>query len=61
LICHLVETQLPQLTPTPMDDDDGHAIADHLDVRGAVLRRRVRDFFRGAVVLGALEPCHVGP
>lgn len=58
LICYLVETKLPELKPSPMADDDGHAIADHLDVRGANLRRRIRDFFRGAVTLGALKPCH---
>lgn len=35
-----------------MDEDDGHAIADHLDVRGTVLHRRFRDFSRDAVMLG---------
>jgi len=59
LICHLVEMQLPDLDPTPMDDGDGHVVADYLDVRGAVLRGRVREFFRSAITLGALKPWRV--
>jgi hypothetical protein len=59
LICHLVQAQLSGLEPAPMDDGDGHMVADLLDVRGAVLRGRVRDFFRSAVALGALQPWRV--
>lgn len=56
LICHLVETKLPGLEPAPMDNGDSHVVADYLDVRGAVLRGRVREFFRSAIRLGALQP-----
>lgn len=56
LIFHLVETQLPGLDPAPIGNDDSHVAADLLDVRGAVLRGRVRDFFRGAITVGVLKP-----
>ncbi|BDB27329.1 hypothetical protein CTP10_R47340 [Cupriavidus sp. P-10] len=59
LICHLIETQLPGLEAGPMDNGDCHVMADDLDVRGAVLRGRVREFFRSAVTLGTLQPWRV--
>ncbi|WP_458764620.1 hypothetical protein [Cupriavidus basilensis] len=59
LICHLVEAHLPRLEPAPMDDGDGHVVADLLEVRGAVLRGRVRDFFRCAITAGVLQPWRV--
>lgn len=57
LLRHLVESHLPHLEPVPMNDGDGHVVADLLEVRGAILRGRVRDFFRNAVTAGALQPC----
>ncbi|MCY1312104.1 hypothetical protein D9M70_624960 [compost metagenome] len=59
LIGHLVEAHLPRLEPAPMDDGDGHVVADLLEVRGAVLRGRVRDFFRNAITAGVLQPWRV--
>lgn len=56
LIFHLVEAQLPSLDPMPMGNDDGHVVADFLEVRSAVLRGRIRDFFRSAITAGALQP-----
>jgi hypothetical protein len=56
LIGHRVGAQLAELDPVPLSRHDGHVLADHLDVRGAVLRGRVRDFYHSAITLGALRP-----
>ncbi|MCY1282093.1 hypothetical protein D9M68_358950 [compost metagenome] len=56
LIGHLVAARLPALDPAPLDEHASHMLADHLEVRGAVLRGRVRDFFGRAITLGALRP-----
>jgi hypothetical protein len=56
LLGHLVEGQLSELDPAPIGQQAGHALADHLEVRGAILRGRVRDFYHGAIIVGALRP-----